>query len=337
MTANPWDKFFWNDWDNDPGLRLCSLAAQGLWMRCLCICAKSDPKGYLAVAGRSLSPADLGTLVGRQEHEVETLLEELAANGVYSRDRKGRIYSRRMVRNEKKAALARKNGKLGGNPKLLKQREISSSDIPPDRVEANPHKPEANSHKQLEPPIAPPDGGSGESSDKGSKRKSKRGSRLPDDWSPDADLRDWARQTLGMTDPGIDFHTEEFRDYWRGVPGQRGCKLDWEATWRNRMRQIAQNLGKRNGSAPSSGVDPRVPAIDRRTFNPKTFDWKSHPILPDWVLQDPGNRWRYRIGRYLATGFWDANNWGPRTGPDCEVPKPIIDEFPEFSQASPLN
>ena len=29
---------------------------------------------------------------------------------------------------------------------------------------------------------------------------------------------------------------ERFRDYWRGVPGQRGTKLDWEATWRNWVR-----------------------------------------------------------------------------------------------------
>ena len=27
----------------------------------------------------------------------------------------------------------------------------------------------------------------------------------------------------------------EFRDYWIGIPGQRGRKLDWEATWRNNV------------------------------------------------------------------------------------------------------
>ena len=29
----------------------------------------------------------------------------------------------------------------------------------------------------------------------------------------------------------------EFGDYWRGVPGAKGCKLDWDATWRNRVRE----------------------------------------------------------------------------------------------------
>lgn len=29
---------------------------------------------------------------------------------------------------------------------------------------------------------------------------------------------------------------EEFCDYWKAVPGRAGLKLDWEATWRNRVR-----------------------------------------------------------------------------------------------------
>lgn len=29
---------------------------------------------------------------------------------------------------------------------------------------------------------------------------------------------------------------DEFRDYWTAVPGAKGCKLDWLATWRNRVR-----------------------------------------------------------------------------------------------------
>lgn len=30
----------------------------------------------------------------------------------------------------------------------------------------------------------------------------------------------------------------EFIDYWRGVPGQKGVKLDWPATWRNALKTI---------------------------------------------------------------------------------------------------
>lgn len=147
MTSNPWDKFFWNDWENDPALKLCGLSAQGLWMRCLCICAKADPKGYLVVAGRPLSPSDLSSLVGKPEPEVETLLRELLSYGVYSTDRVGRIYSRRMVRDVKRARIAADNGNKGGNPSLSKQSENSASVNPPDNPGDKPQEPRATNHK----------------------------------------------------------------------------------------------------------------------------------------------------------------------------------------------
>ena len=37
-------------------------------------------------------------------------MKELEAEGVFSRDRNGTIYSKRMVRDDKKAATAQKNG-----------------------------------------------------------------------------------------------------------------------------------------------------------------------------------------------------------------------------------
>ena len=36
----------------------------------------------------------------------------------------------------------------------------------------------------------------------------------------------------------------EFRDYWRGVAGKAGVKLDWEATWRNWVRSQKQSFAK---------------------------------------------------------------------------------------------
>lgn len=141
MVANPWDKFYWNDWEQDPALKLCSLAAQGLWMRLLCICAKAEPKGYLLVAGQPLSPADLVTLVGRPETEIETLMSELSLKGVFSRDRIGRIYSRRMIRDVKRGRKARENGAKGGNPTLSNETETFGSDNLPVILPDKPHKP----------------------------------------------------------------------------------------------------------------------------------------------------------------------------------------------------
>jgi hypothetical protein len=65
---------------------------------------------------------------------------------------------------------------------------------------------------------------------------------------------------------GLGFSTDqerksraEFCDYWRGVPGSRGCKLDWPATYRNRLREVAGKLKlqPRGNVLPfASGTDP---------------------------------------------------------------------------------
>src|SRR5690606_6490975 len=101
-------------------LQLGSFAAQGLWMRLWCIAAESNPTGYVTVNGNALDETGIARLTGATVSEVANLLGELERNGVFSRDRHGRIYSRRMVRDAKKRATAQKNGKSGGNPSLRK-------------------------------------------------------------------------------------------------------------------------------------------------------------------------------------------------------------------------
>lgn len=145
MAGTVWSKFFWSDWSNDPALRICSLAAQGLWMRMLCIAAEADPTGYVTVNGRPLGVTDIARLAGVTETECESLLAELDRNGVFSRDRKGAIYSRRMVRDAKTAKKNRENGKKGGNPSIGKDKANSEWDNPPVKGGVKPHVPVANS------------------------------------------------------------------------------------------------------------------------------------------------------------------------------------------------
>jgi uncharacterized protein YdaU (DUF1376 family) len=68
----------------------------------------------------------------------------------------------------------------------------------------------------------------------------KRGSRLPQDWQPDAADRAEAAR-LGMTRISTAREADRFRDYWVAIPGQRGVKLDWHATWRNWCRKAIPN------------------------------------------------------------------------------------------------
>lgn len=120
MAGTVWTKFYWSDWLSDLGLRRCSVEARGLWIDMLCIAAGHDPIGYVAVNGEGLSEDEIAKIACLSPTVCSTLIGELERNGVFSRDRNGKIYSRRMVRDEKKASKARRNGKKGGNPSLRK-------------------------------------------------------------------------------------------------------------------------------------------------------------------------------------------------------------------------
>ena len=80
-----------------------------------------------------------------------------------------------------------------------------------------------------------------------------RGSRLPDHFSVTDDMKRWAADnapTCGTTDH------ESFCDYWRSVPGQKGRKVDWKATWRNWMRKEHERRAaqqRSNGNKQSTG------------------------------------------------------------------------------------
>lgn len=135
MGTNPWLKFYPSDWRSDPKLRMCSLAARGLWIEMLALMHEANPRGHLLVNGIVPTETQLGVLVGSLP--VQELLDELEKAGVFSRTLDGIIYSRKMTRDEAKSETSRVNGSLGGNPAL--NPEVK----PPDK----PQIPEARSQK----------------------------------------------------------------------------------------------------------------------------------------------------------------------------------------------
>lgn len=112
MAATNSTRFFFSDWMADRALRACSYAAKGLWMDLLAIMHENQgaEHGFLTIKGKPLSDAEVAKITGGTTAEVELLVEELERYEVCSRDRRGAIYSRRMVREEKN----RVNGRLGG-------------------------------------------------------------------------------------------------------------------------------------------------------------------------------------------------------------------------------
>jgi hypothetical protein len=82
-------------------------------------------------------------------------------------------------------------------------------------------------------PETPPDTDTEQRKKKPSKKESpppvRRGGRLPSDWMP-KEHQEWKLELA------------KFRDYWAAQPGERGVKLDWDATWRNWIRRAQEKF-----------------------------------------------------------------------------------------------
>ena len=119
--VEPWSKFFWSDYEADEGLRVCSLAAQGLWMRMLCLMARATPKGELRIAAEPCTVRDLSKLAGESEETVGALLDELRRRGVFSTTRAGVIFSRRIRKDAEISRKRAESGAKGGRASLGKK------------------------------------------------------------------------------------------------------------------------------------------------------------------------------------------------------------------------
>lgn len=148
--------FYPADWRSDPALAMCSEGARLLWLEMLLIMSESDQIGYLRIKGRTPTPKQIAALTRTDPTTVDERLQELEEGGVFSRDKRGVIYSRKMVRDEERARKARANGKKGGNPSLTGRTEKDRSDNPPDNGGHKPLNPSPSSSLNEESGIYPP-------------------------------------------------------------------------------------------------------------------------------------------------------------------------------------
>lgn len=87
----------------------------------LCVMHSAKPYGHLVVNGHPVTDTQLASLSGLPLDQVTALKVELENAGVFSRNTKGVIYSRRMTRDASKAAKCSAAGKSGGGNPVLKQ------------------------------------------------------------------------------------------------------------------------------------------------------------------------------------------------------------------------
>ena len=93
-------QFYPADWRRDAALQSCSIAARGMWIELMCVMHDCEPYGVLSINGKPMTASQVARLVGESEKLVDKLIGELEAAGVCSRDAEGRLFSRRMVKDE---------------------------------------------------------------------------------------------------------------------------------------------------------------------------------------------------------------------------------------------
>jgi hypothetical protein len=98
-------------------------------------------------------------------------------------------------------------------------------------------KQEERSSSTLVAPPAESPTDEGRKQGNGSTPATKVGQRLPADWRLPDEWKQWVVDVYGLEPQKVVRMSLEFRDYWVAVPGSRGRKLDWLATWRNNVRK----------------------------------------------------------------------------------------------------
>lgn len=229
----PWMKFYGADWRANAQLRMCSLAARGLWIEMLCLAHEAEPYGHVLIAGRVPSAAQLAIQVGALPREVEKLIAELEAAGVFDRSHAGAVVSRRMVRDREKAERDSANGRGGGNPRLKPKDNEGVN--PPDkaqRPEARSQKPEKQ-EEEAQAPLA--------------RARRKPNIALPESWEPNGDHR---AKALSL---GVDCRAEADRmRNWAASKDER--RADWDATFHNWITRASEDGNGKNGQHGRAGA-----------------------------------------------------------------------------------
>lgn len=132
-------------------------------------------------------------------------------------------------------------------------------------------------------PLSSP---SAQTSPKGDVR---RGTRLPEDWSPSGAHLTKASE-LGLLPSDLETLAEEFRNYWLALPGAKARKLDWHRTFINRLtdqapRYLKQRQGNGYGQRNGSLVEAGYRAIRRETEREAAVREEASPGLRDDVIR----------------------------------------------------
>lgn len=120
MSAHQSSQFFWSDWLGDQAVRRLTPAERGLWIDLIALAAVGSPTGYVCDdRGDPISNEEIARLTNATPTDVVELINGILAKGAASRDRTGRLFNRRMVRQAELSAKRKRAGRKGGESTAL--------------------------------------------------------------------------------------------------------------------------------------------------------------------------------------------------------------------------
>lgn len=193
--------------------------------------------------------------------KAAALLKALISAGKIAQTKDGKLINHRVTEEladrERVSSARRVAGERGGSAPRVKPEWTPSdprvnSEWTPSDAEVNGAKPLQN--KDAGQAIAPTPQSRGEeireekkidknpqdtnvsSAPKGARA---RGTRIPENFVSSEEARAVCEE-MGLAGAEAVEALAEFRDFWVGVPGVKGTKLDWPATLRNRLRDVGR-------------------------------------------------------------------------------------------------
>jgi hypothetical protein len=117
MSATRKSDFFWSDWLGDQAVRRLTPAERGVWIDLIALASGGTPTGYVCDdKARPLTLEEIARVTNAgSPDEVARHIASIVEKGAASRDRTGRLFNRRMVREAELRAKRSRAGKIGAD------------------------------------------------------------------------------------------------------------------------------------------------------------------------------------------------------------------------------
>lgn len=262
MAKLPAFQFYPGDWMKDPSLSICSLAAQGLLMRLLCLCHESAIRGAMVLpSGVAITNEQLhrACSCGVSFDEFKVLLIELESNGVLKRSESGYLYSQRMVKDEQLRTSKSESGRKGACNRWQNDGKQHGKPMA-DTMASNMAKNGSSSSSSIS------------SSSSSSEEREESAHQQQQSFQPPLmEEIEFYAQAIGATPAMV----ESFYDYFceNGWTTTRGPMADWRAAFRRWVRSEKERPHKRghtnsNGIVEKSSYTPAQPMTEEEAGVP---------------------------------------------------------------------